>query len=159
MSIIRERWNKESALTGELLIESSRKGSKVYQAIETVLKGLEIPLQKGFIDKDGTYRSEVRIMWWLNNPTFKHEAVLPPGTIKSSSKEKMEKGVAPGYHPDHAPVFVGHYWWRGNPEPLEDNVACLDYSVAKGGALVAYRWSGPGKLVEDNFVAIPSIPR
>ena len=39
------------------------------------------------------------------------------------------------------PVFVGHYWLSADrPEILADNVACLDFSVAKGGFLCAYRW-------------------
>jgi hypothetical protein len=33
-----------------------------------------------------------------------------------------------------------------------DNVACVDYSVAKGGILVAYRWDGEKKLSHKNFV-------
>ena len=28
----------------------------------------------------------------------------------------------------------------GTPALLSDKVACVDYSVAKGGKLVAYRW-------------------
>ena len=51
------------------------------------------------------------------------------------------------------PVFVGHYWLSApRPEILADNVACLDYSVAKGGFLCAYRWHGEQKLSNDNFV-------
>jgi hypothetical protein len=51
------------------------------------------------------------------------------------------------------PVFVGHYWLRADvPEVLADNVACLDYSVAKGGFLCAYRWDGEKKLSNDKFV-------
>jgi hypothetical protein len=32
-------------------------------------------------------------------------------------------------------------------------VACLDYSVAKGGFLCAYRWNGEQKLRNENFVS------
>ena len=32
------------------------------------------------------------------------------------------------------------------------NIACLDYSVAKGGALVAYRWSSGEELSVEKFV-------
>jgi hypothetical protein len=31
-------------------------------------------------------------------------------------------------------------------------VACLDYSVAKGEILCAYRWQGERKLTNDKFV-------
>jgi hypothetical protein len=51
------------------------------------------------------------------------------------------------------PVFIGHYWLKAQrPELLTDNVACVDYSVAKGGFLCAYRWQGEQKLSNDHFV-------
>jgi hypothetical protein len=51
------------------------------------------------------------------------------------------------------PVFIGHYWLSASkPEILADNVACLDYSVAKGGFLCAYRWQGEQRLSNDHFV-------
>ena len=55
------------------------------------------------------------------------------------------------YSSDAAPVFVGHYWLAGTPKPLATNVACTDYSVAKGGKLVAYRWDGESTLHEEKF--------
>jgi hypothetical protein len=42
-------------------------------------------------------------------------------------------------------VFFGHYWLEGAPSPFRHNVCCLDYSVAKGGQLVAYRFDGEEK--------------
>ena len=42
------------------------------------------------------------------------------------------------------PVFIGHYWLTGEkPELLAPNVACLDWSVAKGGFLCAYSFCVP----------------
>jgi hypothetical protein len=58
------------------------------------------------------------------------------------------------------PVFFGHYWRSGKPTKNVDwgiHAACLDFSVAKGGPLVAYRWSGESILSEANFVQYPSI--
>jgi hypothetical protein len=43
-------------------------------------------------------------------------------------------------HDGGNPVFIGHYWITCAPEFLSDKVACVDYSVAKGGKLAAYRW-------------------
>jgi len=34
---------------------------------------------------------------------------------------------------------------EGSPSPFRHNVCCLDYSVAKGGQLVAYRFDGEEK--------------
>jgi hypothetical protein len=51
-----------------------------------------------------------------------------------------------------APVFVGHYWLKGVPKLQSPTVACLDYSAAHEGPMVAYRWSGESKLDAGNFV-------
>jgi hypothetical protein len=60
-----------------------------------------------------------------------------------------------GYGENEPPIFVGHYWMNkadgDHPARLADNVACLDYSVAKGGDLVAYRWSGEHVLDDRSF--------
>ena len=37
------------------------------------------------------------------------------------------------------PVFFGHYWLNGIPKIVNEHAICLDYSVAKGGKLVAAR--------------------
>ena len=60
----------------------------------------------------------------------------------------------PGYAADEVPVFIGHYWLPPDhpKSPVASNVACLDYSVAGGGPLVAYRWHGPGSLRAEAFV-------
>ena len=60
--------------------------------------------------------------------------------------------VAP-YPATEKPVFIGHYWLRGDrPELLAPNIACLDYSVAKGGYLCAYRWDGEQELSDEKFL-------
>ena len=57
------------------------------------------------------------------------------------------------YPNDAAPVFVGHYWLKGQrPELLRQNIACVDWSVAKGGFLCAYRWDGERELNAGKFV-------
>lgn len=55
-------------------------------------------------------------------------------------------------------VLYGHYW-RSGPQPTVDNprVACLDWGIAKGGHLVAYRWSGEPELVDENLRAVPAV--
>lgn len=60
----------------------------------------------------------------------------------------------PPAHPaSDKPVFVGHYWLRGEPV-VSERVVCVDYSVAKGGKLAAYRWNGEPLPVSDNFVCV-----
>ena len=50
------------------------------------------------------------------------------------------------------PVLFGHYWFTGKPEVISPQFACLDYSVAKDGPLVAYRWDGEIGLSSDKMV-------
>jgi len=51
-------------------------------------------------------------------------------------------------------VFFGHYWLKGEPSLYKENICCLDYSVAKGGKLVAYRHGGANKLDKENLVYV-----
>jgi len=65
-------------------------------------------------------------------------------------------GINPYFYPaDAPPVFFGHYWMEDtNPVIQEKNVVCLDYSVAKGGSLVGYRWDGEHELDTENLVRV-----
>jgi hypothetical protein len=47
---------------------------------------------------------------------------------------------------------VGHYWLKGVPKLQSPTVACLDYSAAQDGPMVAYRWNGEPKLDPGSFV-------
>jgi hypothetical protein len=49
------------------------------------------------------------------------------------------------------PVLFGHYWFTGKPEVISKQFACLDYSVAKDGPLVAYRWDGEAELSSEKL--------
>lgn len=54
---------------------------------------------------------------------------------------------------------MGHYWLEGTPMPLADNIACVDYSVAKNGKLVAYRWDGETILFQDKFESVDRLEK
>ncbi len=61
--------------------------------------------------------------------------------------------AAARYAEDDKPVFIGHYWLKGSrPELLRQNIACVDWSVAKGGFLCAYRWGGERVLDAGKFL-------
>jgi Calcineurin-like phosphoesterase len=49
------------------------------------------------------------------------------------------------------PVVFGHYWFTGKPEVISPRFACLDYSAARDGPLVAYRWDGEAELTSDKL--------
>ncbi len=145
-----------NTLTDALLLEGSRKGSTAYNAVETVLKGMEVPLPAGrvFHDKDGHPRSHVRVKWWKQNGSLRDLAMGAPQESDIPEDDIPQEHLV-SYGTEEKPLFLGHYWLQGEPAPLASNVACLDYSVAKpGGKLVAYRWDGEKILDSRHFVAV-----
>ena len=140
----------------EAWVTSSRKGSEPFNIVETLLKGLEIPLPNGefFQDKDGNKRFDIRSQWWRTGElTYRDLAMVPGEEIEKIPHTPVEQHILPGYDGEK-PVFVGHYWMSGEPAPLSDHIACLDYSVAgkHGGKLCAYRFDGESRLKRGNFV-------
>jgi hypothetical protein len=115
-----------------------------FEAVEALLKGIEVPLPAPhkFCDKNGHERHHVRVRWWDDQATdYRRAAMLPSLERDGLPKTEIPRHALIG-HDGGNPVFVGHYWLTGMPELLSDKVACVDYSVAKGGKLVAYRWDG-----------------
>jgi hypothetical protein len=137
----------------DLLVDAATEGTVLYDVIETLLKGFEVKLPEGitFPDKDNHPRDAVRVRWWERDAQTLGEVVQPPDIDIAHAAGLPIPENAPQYCLDAPPCFVGHYWLKGQPEALTSNVACLDYSVAKGGQLVAYRWSGERVLDSDNF--------
>jgi hypothetical protein len=129
-------------------------GSELQRAIENVLKGPELKLPAGhfILDKANHKRDTVRIKWYEDGAgrTYREHHLgsdeVPDVAINANDLKTVET-----YASDAVPVFVGHYWLTGRPKPLATNVACTDYSVAKGGKLVAYRWDGGPTLREEKF--------
>ena len=140
------------------LYAAARKGSPEHRAVEMLLKGQELSLPDGYIfdDKEGTRRREIRVKWWLRNETLTYRDLALPDsdTVPALQVPVDMRGGLVGYPLAEPPVFVGHYWLPpARPMPAAPNVAILDYSVAKGGFLTAYRWSGEQELDARNFVA------
>ncbi|MDX1480647.1 MAG: metallophosphoesterase [Woeseiaceae bacterium] len=144
---------------GELLAAASTKGRTEFKAVETLLKGREVPLPKGqhFHDKDGNPRHEIRVRWWDADAKSYRDAFLgPDAALSHIPEDPLDVDHEIVYSSDAPPVFVGHYWMDGEPAPLAPNIACLDYSIAapKGGRLVAYRWDGEQELDKGKFVSV-----
>lgn len=140
----------------DTLVQSSIRGTEIFNAIEVLLKGVEVKLPEGitFNDKDGHSRDAVRVQWWKRTASHLHEVALPFGVeIGDAGRLPLPESI-PVYAEGRRPCFIGHYWLHGEPEPLAGNVACLDYSVAKEGKLVAYRWSGEQVLQKENFTHV-----
>lgn len=151
-------------LTPEFLYESAQAGSEAHSLIEALLKGWEgiLPAGQSYRDAEGLIRTETRLRWWpkalhhSNSPdsqgSWQDWLVTDAGATGIENLPFEHSLPGPLYAADAPPVFFGHYWLRGTPQLQTDNVCCLDYSIAKGGSLVAYRWSGEARLDAKNFV-------
>jgi hypothetical protein len=126
-----------------------------------ILHGEELKLPPGssFADKDGHVRSSGRTQWWLNPQGLTYRQYLETYAMDIAGldipiSDEILKTLGSGYPINEKPIFFGHYWLRGEPKIQADNVCCLDYSVAKGGNLVAYRFDGEQKLNNNKFVIV-----
>ena len=146
---------KGKRLTASLVERASRPDTMVFRTVEGLTKGLEVQLPAGvtFVDKYGTLRDRARIAWWNSHPdaTYREIALLAPeqqnqlpDTAASCSQRPLGERSTP--------VFFGHYWRIGIPVLQTETAACVDYSAAMGGPLVAYRWHGEQKLDASHFV-------
>lgn len=75
--------------------------------------------------------------------------ILPEKLINVSELKNLDF-----YRSDDKKVFFGHYWLKGQPSLYKDNICCLDYSVARGGKLVAYRLNGESNLDIGNLTYV-----
>ena len=147
----------DARLTEDFLLRSSQRGTPEYKAVEETLKGKEVDLPVGtsFYDKDGNVRTKMRTRWWYNpqGSTYQ-EYYLEPIEALNSQPVDYATLADTWHYQDDTPVFFGHYWLRGTPQLLGTHAVCLDYSVAKGGELVAYRWNGEQELSAASLVSV-----
>lgn len=150
----------------DTLRRSSRRPGPDFDAVEVTMKGPEIRLPDGhaFKDKDGHDRHEIRVAWWkklAGNPYV--DAMFPPPKPEDPRPDALvpPAAVPSGSHcEDSVPVIFGHYWLRGDAKVVQTPTkACVDCSVAKGGALAAYTWRGEDTLVEANVTRVPARPK
>lgn len=144
----------ERNLTHDLMVRASRCGDPVFEAVEVLTKGMELPLPDGhaFLDKDGHERRNVRIRWWDEQSESYRDLALMPDDARMALPDiaVSEASRRPTYD-QQKPVFFGHYWMQGAPVLQSEKVACVDYSAGKDGPLVAYRWEGEQSLLRSNF--------
>lgn len=163
ISRIGTAFKNHGEITTAFLESACTKGGSLYDAVEMILKGKEAALPNGvsFQDKDGTVRTSMRTRWYLSpqGQTYRTYALQSDELACDQKLDATVSEQAAPYPSSAKPVFVGHYWlWAQRPALLAKNVACLDYSVAKGGFLCAYRWDGKQNLSDDNFVWVDANP-
>ncbi|RUO76351.1 metallophosphoesterase [Pseudidiomarina taiwanensis] len=147
------------ALRAEAWEPATHKGHELYQAIEVLLKGWEVSLPDGhsFLDYGQHERTAMRVKWWGAESYHYRELAL--GVPKPHTLPDMELEAAEIPHYDaNKPLFIGHYWMRGEPSLVHQQVACLDWSVTaqNNGQLVAYRDHAQA-LATEQFVSVPNL--
>jgi hypothetical protein len=160
IEVIRKSLGGGNQINDEFLVNAQKlNGQKrcpaVYDALETLLKGLEVKLPEGvsFRDRYGAVRYAARVQWWLDGPADLGDVALGPIEDRRQLQgTRLKEGDLPGYSNDH-PVFFGHYWMTGTPARQTAKVACVDYSAANDGPLVAYRFEGERELSASSFVS------
>jgi len=159
IELLRPMLSASGSMTPELVFATSQKGTPEYDALEIVLKGPEIDLDgRIYLDEGGHPRARARQRWWDHGATtLRQVALIPAGSTTPEGQPfpdlpdtLIDRSDA---YPDDIPVVVGHYWCTGPVERYSPLVACVDYSVANNGPLVAYRWNGERELINDHYVA------
>jgi hypothetical protein len=154
VDLVGQRFWDGQRMSDAFLHASYERGSDEWAAMEGLTKGLEIALPAGhsFTDHDGFERTDVRTRWWLQGDlTYRDLAIVEGDAIRQMPEIPVPRALLGAPSPG-APVFVGHYWLKGVPKLQSPTVACLDYSAAHAGPMVAYRWNGESELDPGNFV-------
>jgi hypothetical protein len=141
------------------LLACAEKFTPEWEAIEAVLKGIEVPMPAGqfFIDHAGREHKQFRAIWWEapGDDILCSELVFPAsGQVTAVPVDPVAKLMITPYPTDERPVFFGHYFKPANSptHPERHNVACLDHSAATGGPLVSYRWKGENHIKPEHYV-------
>ncbi len=142
----------------DFLHESAVAGSPASRLVDKLIRGtaLELPNGETILGKDGLARTMFRTKFWNEDPEVYGDVVFQPDPLPEEMAQRelsaIERQKLLSYDLSEPPVFVGHYWMDGDPEPIRSNIACLDYSAVKYGKLVAYRMDEEQELSKDKFV-------
>ena len=140
------------------IIKSAQKGSLESMTKQRLTGGVDLPLPEGeiMVSADGYQRRAFRTKFWGHTAQTYGQLLFQPDPIPEhiakASITAEHRAQMVYYDASQPPLFIGHYWLKGTPQPLADNLACLDYSAVKFGRLVAYRMDGEAQLQPDKFV-------
>jgi len=147
-----------SVLDNDLLYRLSRivpgaEETELIKARKLLTCGLELELPEGMyiLSKEGHKHYDMRIANWREGATELHQvALVPAGQLEQLRGMEWPAGLVIS-RIDGAPIFVGHHWFSGHPVIEGPKLACLDWSAAANGPLVAYRWDGEAELSNDKL--------
>jgi len=143
----------------DFFLACSNKDNPEGEAVEILLKGIEVPLPPPhtFRDHTGAIRKHFRARWWeeVARENICSDLVFPPNQqIKEWLVAEEALPLFQPYDPEAPPVFFGHYLKPASSPllPERHNVACLDHAAAIDGPLVAYRWQGEAIIKPKHYI-------
>jgi hypothetical protein len=142
----------------QFIIEAAQKNSLAARIKQRLTSGVDMPLPPGIsvLSSDGYERNNFRTKFWAHHAQTYGDLLFQPDplphAIANARISKHHRAQMINYGLAEPPLFVGHYWLKGKPKPIANNIACLDYSAVKYGRLVAYRMDGEQQLQAKNFV-------
>jgi len=146
----------------DFLEKAGTESTEEFVMVERILKGIEAHLPDGsfFHDHNGVRRTKARIGWWLD-PTgpWRWSEVAIGNDLENAEGSADLSSVSRfmGELDGEWLTFFGHYALKGAlPERINPNAACLDFGCAKGGPLVAYRYSGENRILNEHFISFDS---
>ena len=149
----RARGGVDRPLDDDFLLRCYEDG-ELKQARKLLTCGVEMELPAGswIVDKEGHKHPDARLAVWRHwAQRLRDIAIVPSG-----SEDAVPDIEIPEEHRiaavDGAPILFGHHWFNGPVKLETPKVACLDWSAAKGGPLVAYRWDGESDLLDNRLV-------
>ena len=132
-----------------------------FRVIDRLTRGISLHLPEGIKIKgrDGYLRHNFRVNFWTKDPVTYKDVHFQPDKLPASISQRLlsddEKRQLVYYGESEKFLFIGHYWLKGKPLPVSNNIACLDYSAVHNGKLVAYRFNcGDKALKASAFVCI-----
>lgn len=126
-------------------------------AVKRLTSGIDLLLPDGaqMISAEGYTRRSFRAKFWPPAAQQYRDLVFQPDPLPAHLGERPIdehlKAQLVVYDSDQPPLFVGHYWLNGTPQPVAPNIACLDYGAVRFGRLVAYRNDGSARIKPANF--------
>ncbi len=144
----------------EFLTQSLIPATEANRVVERLLKGTDMALPDGqtMLGSDGVRRSRFRTQFWNPSPQTLGDVIFQPDQLPddlmSAPLSDIDRQRLFKYGPAEKPLFVGHYWCKGDPSVIRENLACLDYSAVKNGLLVAYRMGAQARLNNQDFVSV-----
>jgi hypothetical protein len=146
-------WDSSGRMAEEFLHASHAKDSPLKAARKLLTCGVEWDLPDGcvFVDKEGHPHGEARLAVWRHWAKRLPEMALVPRNAKDAVPDieiPTEFVIGPI---EGSPILFGHHWFSGDVALETSKIACLDWSAAREGPLVAYRWDGEPELSNDKL--------